>query len=96
MFLSVLEAKIYHSALANEYKLENRPYVKPSYGVFVGELYRICKSSSVVTEFIHDVNPVKLLISKLITQNFARKVLHRFLKLFINNQLSPTPPGLLT
>ena len=29
--------------------------VKPSYGVFVGELYRICKSSSVVTEFIHDV-----------------------------------------
>ena len=41
--------------------------VKPSYGVFVGELYRICKSSSVVTDFIHDV---KLLIDKLITQNF--------------------------
>ena len=46
--------------------------VKPSYGVFVGELYRICKSSSVVTEFIHDV---KLLIDKLITKNFERKIL---------------------
>ena len=46
--------------------------MKPSYGVFVGELYRICKSSSVVTEFIHDV---KLLIDKLITQNFERKIL---------------------
>ena len=57
--------------------------VKPSYGVFVGELYRICKSSSVVTEFIHDV---KLLIDKLITQNFERKILHRYLKLFINSQ----------
>ena len=53
------------------------------YGVFVGELYRICKSSSVVTEFILDV---KSLIDKLITQNFERKILHRYLKLFINSQ----------
>ena len=59
--------------------------VKPSYGVFVGELYRICKSSSVVTEFIHDV---KLLISKLITQNFKRKVNHGNHLSIINQHVS--------
>jgi len=47
------------------------------------KVYRICKSSSVVTEFIHDV---KLLIDKLITQNFERKILHRYFKVFIKSQ----------
>ena len=53
---------------------------KPSYGVFVGELYRICKSSSDVNNFINDV---KLLINKLVTQKFDMNLLYNHLRVFI-------------
>ena len=56
---------------------------KPSYGVFVGELYRICKSSSTTTNFILEV---KLLISKLVGQNFDKNLLYKYLKSFIRGQ----------
>ena len=57
--------------------------VRPSYGVFVGELYRICKSSSHSCDFINDV---KLLINKLVSQMFNRNTLYRFLKSFLNGK----------
>ena len=57
--------------------------VRPSYGVFVGELYRICKSSSHSCDFI---NEVKLLINKLVSQMFDRNTLYRFLKSFLNGK----------
>jgi hypothetical protein len=53
---------------------------KPSYGVFVGELYRICKSSSDARDFIKDV---KLLICKLVSQKFDKNILYHNLKDFI-------------
>ena len=43
---------------------------KQSLGVFIGEVYRICKSSSRVEDFISEV---KLLIQKLVKQNFKRR-----------------------
>ena len=57
--------------------------VRPSYGVFVGELYRICKSSLHCYDFINDV---KLLINKLVSQMFNRNTLYRFLKSFLNGK----------
>ena len=39
---------------------------------FIGELYRICKSSSKYKDFVDDV---KLLIKKLISQKFEKKYL---------------------
>ena len=43
---------------------------KQSLGVFIGEVYRNCKSSSRVEDFISEV---KLLIQKLVKQNFKRR-----------------------
>ena len=63
--------------------LRSKIPTRPSYGVFVGELYRICKSSTESCDFIDDV---KLLISKLVYQKFDRATLYRFLKSFINGK----------
>jgi hypothetical protein len=53
---------------------------KSSYGTFIGELYRICKSSSNHLDFVADV---KVLIVKLINQKFERSKLYRALNNFI-------------
>ena len=50
---------------------------QPSYGIFKGEVYRICKSSSNTSVFINDV---KLLINKLVNQKFDRNVLYSNLR----------------
>ena len=42
---------------------------KTSYGTFIGEIFRICKSS---TKYIDFVNDVKLLVNKLINQKFNK------------------------
>ena len=53
---------------------------QPSYGVFKGEVYRICKSSSNTSVFINDV---KLLVNKLVNQKFDRNMLYSNLRSFI-------------
>ena len=53
---------------------------KPAYGVFKGEVYRICRSSSDKYVFINDV---KLLIAKLIAQNYNKNKLYCNLRHFI-------------
>ena len=53
---------------------------KQSYGIFVGELYRICKSSSNVEDFKLEV---KLLIKKLINQKFNKSLLLKKLRSFL-------------
>ena len=57
----------------------NIPY-KTSYGTFIGELYRICKSSTKYNDFVDDV---KLLINKLISQKFEKKYLYSCLRKFL-------------
>ena len=47
---------------------------EPSYGTFIGELHRLCKSCSQLTNFIDEV---KLLMSKLTHQNFSK---HRLIQ----------------
>ena len=54
---------------------------KPAYGIFVGELFRICKSSSSSLHFKEDV---KSLCDKLIKQLYVKKILMKELKRFIS------------
>ena len=54
-----------------------------SYGTFIGELYRICKSSTKYTDFVTDV---KLLIHKLINQNFKKHLLYSCLNKFLRSK----------
>ena len=53
---------------------------KPAYGIFVGELFRICKSSSSSLHFKEDV---KSLCDKLIKQLYVKMILMKELKRFI-------------
>ena len=55
---------------------------KAAYGTFVGELYRIARSSSDISALTSDV---KLLISKLVRQNFNQNVLFHKLANFIRS-----------
>ena len=55
----------------------------PSYGVFIGELHRICKSSSDLMDFIAEV---KLLVAKLIHQNFKKSILYNRLSRFLKSR----------
>ena len=55
----------------------------PAYGIFTGELYRICKSCSEVSQFIAEV---RLLCTKLIRQNFNKNVLNHKLSCFLKNR----------
>ena len=55
---------------------------KAAYGTFVGELYRIARSSSDIVAFTSDV---KLSISKLVRQNFNKNILYHKLTNFIKN-----------
>ena len=54
--------------------------VSPAYGVFTGELYRLCKSCADLTDYISEV---KLLIMKLMNQNFKRNILLHTLANFL-------------
>ena len=54
--------------------------VKQSYGIFVGEIYRICRSCSYLEDFIKEV---KMLIKKLVHQNFDINALRNKLRLFL-------------
>jgi hypothetical protein len=54
----------------------------PTYGVFVGELHRISKSCSVLSDFITEV---KTLINKLINQKFSKAILYKKLGNFLNS-----------
>ena len=56
---------------------------KTSYGIFIGELHRICKSSSEVVNFISEV---KLLITKLVYQNFNKTILYMKLRDFLKSR----------
>ena len=56
---------------------------KTSYGTYIGELYRICKSSTRCEDFINDV---KLLIDKLINQKFERSLLYSCLNRFLRSR----------
>ena len=56
---------------------------KPSYGTFIGELHRLCKSCSNLNDFI---NEVKLLVNKLINQNFLKQNLVQKLSKFLNSR----------
>ena len=53
---------------------------KQSYGVFVGELYRIAKSSSRLDDFVIEV---RSLVKKLCKQNFSKLLLIKNLKRFL-------------
>ena len=53
----------------------------PTYGIFTGELNRLSKSCSEVTQFISEV---KLLTSKLIIQSFNKNMLK--LACFLRNR----------
>ena len=52
----------------------------PAYGVFTGELYRLCKSSSDLADFAKEV---KLLITKLVNQKFDKNNLYHKLANFL-------------
>ena len=56
---------------------------KTSYGAFIGEIFRICKSS---TKYIEFVNDVKLLVNKLINQKFNKNLLYSCLNKFLNSK----------
>ena len=56
---------------------------KTSYGTFIGEIFRICKSS---TKYIDFVNDVKLLVNKLINQKFNKNLLYSCLNKFLNSK----------
>ena len=56
---------------------------KTSYGTFIGENCRICKSS---TNYIDFVNDVKLLVNKLINQKFNKNLLYSCLNKFLNSK----------
>ena len=55
----------------------------PSYGTFIGELHRLCKSCSSLNYFIDEV---KLLINKLINQKFRKAILFKKLSQFLKNR----------
>ena len=56
---------------------------KQAYGIFLGELYRIAKSSSVLNDFVVEV---KRLLSKLCKQNFNKAILIKNIKKFITSK----------
>ena len=55
----------------------------PTYGVFVGELHRISKSCSILSDFITEV---KSLIAKLVNQKFVESILYSKLGKFLNSK----------
>ena len=56
---------------------------KTSYGTFIGEIFRIYKSS---TKYIDFVNDIKLLVNKLINQKFNKNLLYSCLNKFLNSK----------
>ena len=81
----VFSSKLYDKRRDFYFKVVSFPHLKanipqsPAYGIFIGEVYRICKSSSTDLAFINDV---KLLICKLCNQSFISEILYRKLSSF--------------
>lgn len=55
---------------------------KQTYGIFYGQLFRLCNVNSKLNYFVKDVN---ILMNKLIHQNFDRSKLLKYLKKFIKS-----------
>ena len=81
MNILLLKNQIYIIYLYIIYYIFNIPN-KTSYGTFIGEIFRICKSS---TKYIDFVNDVKLLVNKLINQKFNKNLLYSCLNKFLNS-----------
>ena len=81
--------KLYDKRRDFNFKVVSLPNLKsnvpkqPSYGIFKGEVYRICKSSSNTSVFINDV---KLLVNKLVNQKFDRNLLYSSLRSFLQSK----------
>ena len=58
---------------------------KQAYGIFTGELSRLCISSSGLADFVTEV---KGLIDKLVHQHFDKNFLYKYLNKFIRNKPS--------
>ena len=56
---------------------------KQSYGIFYAQLFRLCNCNSMLDNFVNDV---KLLIDKLVKQNFKRHSLINYVKRFIDSK----------
>ena len=91
--------KLYDKRRDFKFNVVSFPHLKsnilksnPTYGTFIGELHRLCKSCSSLNYFIQEV---KLLIKKLDNQKFLRELLHKRLsKFFKKSQLVLTNIGL--
>ena len=85
----VFSSKLYDKRRDFHFKVVSFPHLKanipqsPAYGIFIGEVYRICKSSSTDLAFINDV---KLLICKLCNQSFTSEILYRKLSSFLKSK----------
>ena len=81
--------KLYDKRRDFNFKVVSFPNLKsnipdnPSYGTFIGELHRLCKSCSKLDDFVKEV---KLLISKLVNQNFSKIKLIGNLSKFLRNK----------
>ena len=81
--------KLYDKRRDFNFKVISFPNLKscipnnPSYGTFIGELHRLCKSCSSLDDFI---NEVKSLINKLVNQNFVKCKLIENLSRFLSNK----------
>ena len=86
---NIFITRLYDKRRDFSFKVVSLPNMKsniptaPTYGIFTGELYRLSKSCSEVTQFISEV---KLLTSKLIIQNFNKNMLNHKLACFLRNR----------
>ena len=65
--------------------LDSKVSNRLSYGTLIGELYRICKSSSHANSFVSDV---RILIDKLINQNYELNIVKSSINKFIHRRPS--------
>ena len=81
--------KLYDKRRDFKFNVVTFPHLKsnipnnPTYGTFIGELHRLCRSCSSLNYFIPEV---KLLINKLVNQKFSRELLHRKLLKFLKEE----------
>ena len=79
----LFDTKLYDKRCDFKFKVVSLSNLRPNipkkqvYGIFKGELFRICKSSCNCRVFMNDV---KLLISKLINQKFEREKLYNTIR----------------
>ena len=81
--------KLYDKRRDFKFNVVSFPHLKsnipnnPTYGTFIGELDRFCKSCSSLNYFTQEV---KLLIKKLVNQKFSKELLHRKLSKFLKEE----------